>query len=415
MYDKSTVNTYTTPSGLKRYRLPVQCAQMNKHRNISSDTPEFAIHKATLQEMIWADQWQERAALKHKKLGLEMNGKRSGLKVSQKHKIAEGRTNIAQYELNAAYNVLAQRLEAGANFDWEFFKSCAEYPFPKPELNDLPPPPARPLLPREPSPTDSTFQPKLEAMDSLRPGRRLQKEQEARARFEAVHAQWERMCAQIKHAYQQQLLQYKSTVDARKAQHERQVQAWEQGNAVFMREREACIRMVEHKKAAYLEHEPHAVLDYFDMALAHFSYPFCFPHSFELDYYVNNRALIIDYLMPPLRALPRLARVLYNEEDDLFHEIILTEGERNSLYARLLHELPLSVFYELFAVDTAVALAAIGFRGYIFLDENKDSGKPPTRVVEVQIDRATFAATDFFHGDSSLIFEDLGGVIHPLE
>lgn len=415
MYNNSEIEAYTTPSGLKRYRLPVFCAQMNKHRNISSDTPEFAVHKATLQEIIWAEQWQERASIKHKKLGLEMNGKRSDLKARQKHKIAEGRTSIAQMELHAVYNLLAWSLEASADFDWGFFERCAEYPFPKPLLTEGPTPPAKPFLPREPHPTDSVFQPKVETIDKLRPGRRQQKEQEAYARFEAAHIQWERMCARIKYAYQQQMLQYKNTVDAIKTQHDQQVQTWEQGNAAYIREREACVGMVEHKKAAYLEHEPNAVLDFFDMALAHSVYPACFPHSFEMDYYGNKRALVIDYLMPPLRALPRLARVVYNEEDDSFHDIILTDGERNSLYARLLHELPLRVFYEMFGADTAVALSAIVFRGFIFLDENKDSGKPPTRIVEVQIDRAAFAATDFFHGDSSVIFEDLGGIIHSLE
>jgi len=128
MYDKTAIEEYTTPSGLKRYRVAVVNSLLNKHRFISSDSPEFAIHKATLQEMLWAEQWQERAALKHKKLGLEMNGKRTDLKVRQKLKIAEERTNIAQGELAAAYNVLRRGLESPISFDWDFFERCPDYP-----------------------------------------------------------------------------------------------------------------------------------------------------------------------------------------------------------------------------------------------------------------------------------------------
>ena len=134
-----------------------------------------------------------------------------------------------------------------------------------------------------------------------------------------------------------------------------------------------------------------------------------------MDYSAGNRTLVIDYLIPPLRLMPRLARVVYHEEDDLFHEIILSEGERNMLYARLLHELPLRVFHEIFNTDSAVSLAAIRFRGYIFLEETRDLKKPPTKIVEIRTDRATFAATDLYHGDPAVIFEEMGGIIHSIE
>lgn len=415
MYDESAIEVYTTPSGLKRYRLPVVCAHMSKHRFVSSNLPEFAIHKATLQEMLWAEQWEERTALKHRKLGLEMNAKRPDLKIPQKKKIAEGRTEIAQLEASSAYRVLARGLENPVEFDWEFFKNCPEYPFPKPGQPNYPSPPAKPVLPREPNVNDLTFQPKLEPLDKLRPARKLQKEQEMHARFEAAHKKWEQICMQMRRMYQQQCAQYKDVGLKLKQQYQERLQIWEQGRSEYLRAREGCIQKVEQKKAAYLEHEPHAVLDYFDMALACSNYPTCFPHSFEMDYDAANRQLIIDYLLPPLRVLPRLTRVVYHEENNTFQEIIFTDDERNTLYARLLHELPLRTFHEIFNADGAVALASILFRGYIFLEENKEKGRAPTRVIEVHTDRATFATLDLYHSDPGAVFEEIGGVIRPLE
>lgn len=415
MYDKSAIEEFTTSSGLKRYRLAVVNTQLNKHRYISSDSPEFAVHRATLQEMLWAEQWRIRARLKHKKLGLEMNGKRQDLKVRQKIKIAEGRTSIAQYELATSYNLLARSLEAPLDFDWEFFKKCPEYPVPTPAQPDYPSPPEKPALPREPKITDSVFQPKLESMDKLVHSRRVQKEEAARNYYESAHRQWEQMCLRIRRVYQQQYLQYKNSVEGLNADYQRKIQDWEQAKSEYQRAREACIKHVEHKKAAFLEHEPNAVLDYFDTALSCSRFPSFFPHSFEMDYLASNRMLVIDYLMPPLRILPRLARVVYHEENDLFHEIILSEEERNLLYARVLHELPLRVFHEVFNSDSAVSLASIRFRGYIFLEEGKEAGKAPSKIVEVRTDRASFAATDLYHGDPAVIFEEMGGIIHPLE
>lgn len=415
VYDESAIDLYTTPSGLQRYRLPVICAQLNKHRYVSSDTMQFAIHLASLQEMIWATQWQERAALKHRKLGLEMNAKRPDLRPQQKKKIAEARTEIAQNELAVAYQLLSHALGNDRDFDWGFFKKCPEYPFPKPTPPQFPAPPPKPILSREPQPTDFIFQPQLDPIDKLVPVKRHQKEQEARERFHVAHKKWQQVMVNIRRVYQQQITQYQETCEQLKRRYQQEMQQWEQGRAHYLREREKCIQMVERKSAAYLAHEPHAVLDYFDMALAHSNYPHCFPHSFELDYYTTQRVLIVDYLLPALKVLPRLARVIYREEDNAFHEILLSEEERSLLYAKVLHEIPLRTFYELFKADIAVSLAAIQFRGYLFLDEDKETGRPPTKVVEVQADRAIFAAVDLYHGDPALIFENLGGVIHPLE
>ena len=183
----------------------------------------------------------------------------------------------------------------------------------------------------------------------------------------------------------------------------------------YLKEREACVHIVDTKKAAYLEHEPHAVLDYFDMALSHSKYPHYFPHTFDMDYDKDNRILIVNYILPPLRVLPRLARVLYDEDKKLFQELILSDRERDILYARLLHELPLRTFHELFTVDVAVSLAAIHFRGYLFLEEERKAGKPPVCALEIQTDRATFAASDLYHGDPAVIFAEMGGVIRSQE
>ncbi|OQB36751.1 MAG: hypothetical protein BWY09_01818 [Candidatus Hydrogenedentes bacterium ADurb.Bin179] len=415
MYDESAMETYTTPSGLRRYRLPVVYASLQKHRYVSSDTPEFAIHKATLQEMLWDGLSRERNAYKHKKLGFEMNAKRTDLKTRQKLKIAEGRTQIAQQELARSYRVLTVGLGAPSDYDWEFFKKFPEYPFPKPVVPEYPASPPKFQILREPQLTDPDFLPKLETMDKLLHTRRAQKEEDARRRFEALHTQWERLCLQARYKYQQQMETYKGTVETLRNRYQQQVMAWERGKNAYLKEREACVHIVDTKKAAYLEHEPHAVLDYFDMALSHSKYPHYFPHTFDMDYDKDNRILIVNYILPPLRVLPRLARVLYDEDKKLFQELILSDRERDILYARLLHELPLRTFHELFTVDVAVSLAAIHFRGYLFLEEERKAGKPPVCALEIQTDRATFAASDLYHGDPAVIFAEMGGIIRSQE
>lgn len=371
---------------------------------------------AVFQDMLWQQAHEERATIKRKKLGFEMNAKRKELSSQQKLKIAEGRTEIAQQELKAAFQTLAAGLDNPLDFDWDKLKSYPEYPRPKPAKPAAPEPPFKPALPREPLPTDGAYQPKLEPLDKLRRAKRDEKAREARERYEAAHEKWKQVCARVTKVYQSQKLQYKQAVEQVQQQHQQQVTAWEAGREKYRQEREQCVQLVDKKKAAYLEHEANAVIDFFDMALAWAAYPSSFPHSYEMDYDAQNRLLTLDYLLPPLRVMPRLVTVVYNESTHSFHETLLSDEERNGWYAKLLHELPLRIILEMFSIDNAASLAAIQFRGYLFLSDNKkQQPKPPACVLNVQADRGVLASIDVYHADPVVVFEELGGMIRPLE
>ena len=183
MYDESAIEVYTTPSGLQRYRLPAIYTQLNKHRNVSSDTPEFAVHKAVFQEILWKAQHEHLIAVKRKKLGLEMNAKRPDVTPRQKRKIADSRSELAQQEMSYAYNALANGLRHGPKFAWDNMKKYPDYPKPRPKEPMLPNAPEKPAVPREPQITDTIFQPKLDPMDRLMRSKREQKEKRSKGAF----------------------------------------------------------------------------------------------------------------------------------------------------------------------------------------------------------------------------------------
>jgi len=414
MYDEKAIVAYRTPCGLERFHLPVHYPSLDKHRYISSDTPMFAVHKATIQLLLWADMQKALTALRQKKLGLEMNSKRNDLKAKQKLKIAEARTEIAQQELVCSYQILNQALESLPQFEWDMLKHFPEFPLPKPKQPAGVVPPQAPIYPREPLPTDRAFLPQPKALDKVLRTRLMEKESEAKARFEAAHKQWELICRRIQAVHHDQMRRHAETVQQLKRNYEAALANWEAARAAYLREREQCVRIIEEKKCAYLESESHSVLDHCDMLLAHSKYPPCFPHSYELDYDAAGATLFVDYLLPPLRKLPRLRRIDYIESDDRFRELLLTEDERNVLYAKLLQEIPLRTFHELFASDVPNALAAIVFRGYLYLTDQGAAPSAPQCVIRIQADKASFSRIDLYHEDPAAVFETLGGLLLPL-
>ncbi len=415
MYDESAIETFTTPSGLERYRLPAIYPQLNKHRNVSSDTPEFAVHKAVFQDILWKAQHEHFSTVKRKKLGLEMNAKRPEVRPRQKLKIAEGRTELAQQELSYAYNVLGNALQKGSRFSWDALKKYPDYPKPQPSPPDMPEPPEKPSLPREPKATDAVFKPRLEPMDRLVRSKREQKEREARMRFETAHTQWEQLALRVRRLYQEQMQQYKQRAQAIQVEHKRNLQEWGQDKEHYYREREKCVQIVEAKKMAFEQHNPHAILDYFDMVLAFSNYPPSFPQSYELDFDQENQLLIVDYLLPALKGLPRLASVSYDKEADAFFETVIEEDERDRLYAQLLHEIPLRTLYEVFMMDKVQSVAAVQFRGYLYLQDDAKSGGVPSCILAVRADRDTFCSIDLAENDPLDVFEEIGGTIQSTD
>ena len=371
------------------------------------------MHKASLQETLWASLAEQRAVIKRKRLGLEMNGKRADLKPRQKQKIAEERTSLARQEFSLAYDVLALALKNPLQFSWDFFRVKPPFSQPKPVVSGGQVP-TEPIYPREPQKTDFAYTPKYEAMDALRPGRKQQKDQAAQERFVQAHLQWQQLCARMQSVYKEKLAIYSQQHQQTLANQQQQLEAWEKAREEYEKMQATTMEMVAAKEEAYQSGEANAVLDYFDMALAVSPYSALFPHSFESDYRVESKRLIIDYLMPGLKALPRLVTVVYNEINDSFSDQIITAEQQTALYAKLLYEIPLRSFHELFALDTAETLKSIRFRGYLFLDENKDSGTPPFRVVDVCAKRKTFMAVNLEEQAPMEVFEALGGEIYSL-
>ncbi len=415
MYDEKELEVFRSDSGLERYRMPLRFTALNKYRVITSDMPLFVVHKAAHQLGRWVSQWEYRTDLRKRRLGLEMNAKRDDLKPSQKRKIADSRTALAQEDITPLRTVLASALSREPSFNWDMLKTIPEYPFPAPEAPQWPAKPAMPALPREPQRTDEAYLPQLDAMDKVVKSRREEKERAAMVKYEAAHRQWGEICQRINQVHQEQLRQWGHAVKVLKDRHDQETHLWSLGHQKFMLEREQCKPLVEAKRQAYMIGDPYSVLDYCDMLLAWSPYPDFLPQAFDLDYFPEQKGLLVEYLLPPLRVLPRLNTVEYNEATDSFRETLLTDEQRTVMYADLLNEIPLRSLYELFTGDKAGAIQMIRFDGYIFLDEQPNSGAPPSCVLTIETGRDAFMSLDLAHTPPAESFEQIGGIFHSGE
>lgn len=412
MYDESRLEAFRGDSGLERYRLPVRFPPLSKFRVVTSDMPLFVVHKAAIQAEQWARMWEHRCELKRRRLGLEMNAKRKDLSPKQKRKIAEGRTQLAQDEMAGVVGVFPQALQNPLRVDWEALKKYPDYILPPPEAPQWPERPVMPALPREPQLTDEAYLPALGPMDKLVKARREEEEQSARARYTFAHTKWREICDRIAGVHREQLRRWSLAVQEMKTGYESAVARWEEARDRYRLERQQCLPLIDAKYQAYLLGEPFAVLDYCEHALSISPYPDFFPQAFDMDYYPQARGLSVDYLLPPLRVLPWLKSVAYDEKNDAFHDTLYSEEERAATYAGLLYALPLRTLHELFSTDIAGALDVVRFVGYVFLDEHPAPGVPPVCLLSIETTKAAFQALSLEGADLVECFQRLGGAFH---
>jgi restriction system protein len=392
--------------------MPVRYPALNKHRVITSDMPMFVVHKAAKQLALWSAQWERRSELKRRRLGLEMNAKRPDLRPVHKRKIAESRTALAREDLAPLTNIFKEALARPVSAKWDDFKAYPDFPKPLPDPPQWPTAPEMPARPREPQPTDEAFLPQLDSIDKVVKGRREEKEAIARHHYQTVHRQWEDICHRINHVHQEQLRQYNQALNVLKGQYDRTVQAWQQARQKYLAEREQCRPLIDAKGQAWLLGEPYAVLDYCDLLLSHSPYPDFFPQAYDLDYFPKQKGLLIDYLLPPLRVLPRLDSVEYSETTDSFREVLLTDEQRNAIYAELLYEVPVRTLYEIFSGDRANAIEYVRFLGYIFVEEHPSTNAAPACILSMETSKSEFLGADLASLGAAECFERNGGQFH---
>lgn len=150
---------------------------------------------------------------------------------------------------------------------------------------------------------------------------------------------------------------------------------------------------------------------YCDLVLSRSTYPDFFPQSFELDYNVDSRILVVDYELPTLDALPTLKEVTYVQSRDDFEEKHLTNAELNRRYDDILYKVALRTIHELYEADVdRGALDIIVFNGYVRSVDRATGQKTHPCVLSLQAGKEEFQKINLAAVDAKACFRKLKGV-----
>lgn len=186
--------------------------------------------------------------------------------------------------------------------------------------------------------------------------------------------------------------------------------AWALRKQAYQDQQQEANAKVDVLKSRYLTGDPDAVLENCELVLNKSQYPDFFPKDFELDYDSGTRILVLEYSLPPVAAFPTLSEVKYTSSKKELKETHISEAKVDSMFDSAIYKVTLRTLHELFEADTANALDAISFNGWV-TSINKATGKEETScILTIQVKKQEFLEVDLGQVDPKLCFKKFKGV-----
>lgn len=274
-------------------------------------------------------------------------------------------------------------------------------------------PPEKPDLltvPVEPCRTDKKYNPEVGILGKLFGGTRKKQELKTEELFLTDSEHWQNEKKSIE--LQNQELEEKYSAD---------VKTFTEQKHKFEKRQKELLQMVEEKKKYYLNHDPEAIIDYCQMLLDIPFSPEKIPCHYDLDYLVNEKAIIVDCLMPG-EATPPIIKALEfyyisdevdHEKDDYgFKQVCMNEAELTKSHKDIYMQIALGTIYEIFSKDEAKAIDTIVFNGWLALSIPNQDQDERLCIISIKANKNSFTKLDLSRINHQACFEQLKGRIN---
>lgn len=297
--------------------------------------------------------------------------------------------------------LLLATLERDDHIDFQTLKRVAQHPAFNPGGDARPVPAPQPVLaPAEPS-WSQFAPPEPSGMSKVFGGQRRHEQAvaEARARFNAAHADWEGAVRQIHEQATAAALDHR-------AREQQRLQRLSQAKLRYDREcagRQTAVdehnREVDQFAAAVAAGSPEAVVEYFDMVLANSIYPEGFPQRHRVAYVPESAQLVVEYELPTLEAIPQVREYRYVKARDETTSTARPVKDVRAQYASVVAQVALCTVHELFEADRMGRAETVVFNG-IVATTDPSTGRPVTPcLVTLRTTRAVFEELDLARVD----------------
>jgi restriction system protein len=336
---------------------------------------------------------------------------------------AEQATIDAKEKLNILENLMITSIERDNSFDLEtlyvdktFTDENPKNNFPR-ALAQLIPPQKPVLISLPGEPQKVHFEPRFSLFDKLIKSRKDKKIADNKLAYADALDKWEVDLTEtennnkkLQDEYSNNVKQFEIDREKLKAKYENLEAKWTQEKKDFYINQDSLNENITNLKNAYFNKEATAVVKYCDYVLSNSSNIATFPISFEIEYKADEKFLVVEYVLPCIEDLPKIAEVKFIAARRELKEILVSETQQLKNYDSTIYKIVLKTIYELFQADTADAIELIALNGWVNAI-NKGTGKRVNNcIVSIQVNKDEFNSVDLSNVDPKICFKSLKGI-----
>jgi restriction system protein len=394
------------------WEIKIKHEGLHAYRNIRGATQQEAETKARLQIEAWDVRWkrfQEIAAARQQRLAKRgWADKQADIDRRAKEHAVE-LTKEAEAALDGLRGLLKHALGHAHIFNWEGLKDSSTFDKPKPT------PAVLEKFPPEPLPSDSQFSTipvpvTIKVVDWLLPGAREKKltaakteearrKKDAQQKFAQAHASWEKEVKAITEINQMEL-----------ANDEKAKAAWLLEKHTFGENQKVFNTGIDLFKKSYFDRVPEALIRYWTEVLSKSEYPDSFPRDQVVSFDQANGMLVIDYELPPQKAIPSKKQVKYISNCQEFQDVPISDTEFKRIYDEVLYQICLRTLYELFRADDVDVIKNIVFNGWVQAIDKATGANTHPCIMTVQANKGEFLALNLNQVDLKAYFRSQKGI-----
>lgn len=394
------------------WEIKIKHEGLHAYRSIRGATQQEAETKARLQREAWDVRWtrfQEIAATRQLRLAKRgWADKQADMDKRAKEHALE-LTKDAEAAIDGLRGLLKHGLGNAHIFNWEGLKDSSTFDKPKPT------PAVLEKFPPEPLPSDSQFSTipvpvTIKVVDWLIPGAREKKltaakteearrKRDAQQKFAQAHASWEKEVKAITEINQMEL-----------ANDEKAKAAWLLEKHTFGENQKVFNSGIDLFKKSYFERVPEALIRYWTEVLSKSEYPDSFPRDQVVSFDQANGMLVVDYELPPQKAIPSKKQVKYISNRQEFQDVPISETEFKRIYDEVVYQICLRTLYELFRADDVDVVKNIVFNGWVQAIDKATGANTHPCIMTVQANKGEFLALNLNQVDLKACFRSLKGI-----
>jgi len=386
-----------------KYSVEMYHKGLKEHKLISAPEEYLVESKVNLQIKRWSERWNKEVNLEDANL----------------------RTEEAQQAIEELENLLKHTLSINNKIQWHKLKNRKKFTERNPAehlesaLNNI----IKPLkdelapIPVKPDLSSVEFKIKITFFDKIFSSSRKYKERFIEDKYKSALEQWESQSkevdlnnSQIEKDYENAIIEFEKSRKRCLKENQILVADWEKRKTEFNNQQEEYNSKIDKLKEDYVNQSGVAVLEYCERVLNNSEYPDSFPQKFELEYSPNNKILIIEYELPSTECLPKIKDVKYIATRKELKETPISNTHLNKMFDEAMYKITLRTIHELFEADTADALQAISFNGWVRAINKSTGNEENNCILSIQVSKLEFLEINLANVEPKACFKTLKGV-----